>query len=80
MNNISRIVVPWCSGYIKSSTRNAKRKDHQINNLFFCCYRNCSQYFVTLEKLEDHMTEDIHKISTVKPGMDLVKKNHFLRE
>ena len=30
-----------CKDSLVSDTRNAKRKDHQINNLSFCCHRNC---------------------------------------
>ena len=66
-------LVPCEDGLI-FSTRNAKGKDHQINNLFFCRHRNCSQSFVTLEELEDHVTEGIHQIPTVKSEMNLVKK------
>ena len=66
-----------CKGSLVSSTRNAKRKDHQINNLFSCRHRNCPQSFVTLEELEDHMTKGIPQIPTVKAGMDLVKKIIF---
>ena len=66
-----------CYDSLISSTRNAKRKNHQINNSFFCRHRNCSQSFVTLEELEDHMTEGIHQIPTIKSGMDLVKKIIF---
>ena len=61
-----------------SSTRNAKRKYWQINNLFFCCNRNCTQS-LTLEELEDHMMNGIHEIPVVKSGMDLVKKSFSKR-
>ena len=63
-----------CKGNFISSTRNVKRKDRHINNLFFCGDRNCTQPVVTLEELEDHMMEGIHEIPAVKSGIDLVKK------
>ena len=40
---------------------------------------NVTQSFVTLEELENQMMKDIHKIPTVKSGMDLVKKSFFKR-
>ena len=69
-------IVP-CKYNLASSIRNTKRKYHQINNLFFCCNMNCTQSFVTLEELEDHMIKDIHQIPIVKSGMDLLKKIIF---
>ena len=66
-----------CKDSFVTSTRKEKQKDQQINNLFFCRHRNCSQSFVTLQELEDHMTKGIHQVPTVKSGIDLVKKIIF---
>ena len=54
-------VVPCKDNFI-SNARNAKRKDQQIINLFFCCDRNCTQSFITLEELEDHMMRNLKRI------------------
>ena len=58
--------VPCKDNFI-ASTRNAKRK-RWTDKLFFCCDRNCTQSFVTLEELEDHMMKGIHEIHKIWNG------------